>query len=377
MRKVARPLRRDHEPSQLPALAVGAGAASLPAASLAQYWTQYYPEAARRLQAAKVFSPEDLAGNLRPGDIGLQGGIFDELGSSHGLLQRGSTYAGGTPLAHGMVVGPKARAFHGGINLEQMAMEGYGMPARRLRALQDSAGIPVFQQLNAISNAWRDAKGNPRKFLNAARENLAAAREAADWAKNFRGPGKMRTAMRWLPTADEELPWEFAKDRIGAYLRSKTPLSGKQLRSLSGQLSEDVGATYNPFSAAVAGVKNVVFPRTPERMAAKLVDACKVVKGGTGQHCGSLPARVMQAIGLAKRRPGGGLLELPGNMLTNPNLDVVGLVGRDAKRRVMQALQRAAKGRTLAGLGAAGGLLGLGYGGTRLLQSLRERDQQT
>jgi hypothetical protein len=377
MKKVALPLLRgDREPSQLPALAVGGGAATLPLISLGQYWKNYYPEVSRRIQSVKELTPAQMARQARAGDVGLEGGIFAKSilkDQGLGALQRGSAYASGAPLHHGFVVGPRKRVFHGGINLEGAGMWGMkNMPYGAKANVRRQAGIPIIGKYNAIVDAWKSAKGDPALFLQRVPQYLRRMNNTLQWMGGLGTPEAMRPALDFLPDIGYELAGQADKDRLFALLRPKNLTRAEAAKAME-QLATEWHKPYDPISAAIAGVRNVLFPRTPEKLANKLTEACSIVRGAKGQHCGSLPAQIMQAIGRVRRRVGGASMELPGQMLANPNLELVGVVGRSAKERLVDLLRQSAKGRTLYGLGAAGALAGVGYGGARLAQLLSRR----
>lgn len=379
MEKVALPLlRKNREPSQLPALAAGGGAAALPLISLGQYWTQYHPEAARRIRNVKELTPAQMVRRTMVGDVGLEGGGFAALGKEPALagLQRGSAYATGTPLHHGFVVGPNKRIFHGGINLEGAGLWGMkGVPHGAKASMRRHAGVPILGKYSAIAAAWKSSNGDPRLFLKRVPEYMRRMKKTMQWTDSMGTPAAMRRALDFLPDVGYELADQADKGRLFALLRPKN-LTRAETGKAMGQLSSIWQRPYNPVSAAMAGIRNVLFPRTPEQLASKLTEACTLVRGAKGQHCGSLPAQILQAVGRARKRIGGASMELPGQMLTNPNLDLVGVVGRQGKERLVDLLRRSARGRTLLGLGAAGGMAAGGYGVARLAQLLKNRRQR-
>jgi hypothetical protein len=365
------PLRRDRQqPSRAVPLAVGGAAAAMPALSLGQYLTQYYPQVSNKMKNAPVMSVSQLAAKSRIGDVGLGGQPFGKLDRT-GYLTRGSTYMGGSPAYHGFYVGPEKRVFHGGINLQSAMSQGFGgVPPDHEFNIMNKAGIQVAGQHSAITDAWRASDGDMRKFYSLAKENLAEMRRTTEWSKGLGNPKSLKDAQKYLDDVKFSIrgytDWD---DGVVAMLRPKN-LSKTQLKGMSGQLAKDWHQPYGAWDATVAGLKNVFFPRTKDKLAKKLQNVCELLPDNN-QHCGSLPTKILQSIGYVKQRVGGAKWELPGNLLTNPNLDVLGIAGKNARKVMLDRLRNAAKGRTAVGIGAAGLAGGLGYGISRLLQKIR------
>jgi hypothetical protein len=196
---------------------------------------------------------------------------------------------------------------------------------------------------------WWQAYTRLRRSYKDAMDRIYQIRMQPGWRS---GRGAERLFKRYLPTHIYEHPRQAT-----VLFRPKQPLGAAAKQYVHRQLSYGVPAYYGGAAGTGAGLRKVLAPTLTRKVkaAAKLLRVCKK---HNAQHCGSMPAKILKGLGLAPARQG----TLPVELFTNQNLRVAGIAGYGAKRRLLQGLRSAARGRTAVGVAAATILAALGAG---------------
>lgn len=140
-------------------------------------------------------------------------------------------------------------------------------------------------------------------------------------------------------------------------------LGGVDDARLHDGLVEQVGKSYASTGAVGAGAKETLGINTLRRLFPILDRTQMGGRSCWGNHCGSMPAQVFERT--RNYLPKIPFLDtLPGTLLADPNVEIVGVAN---KARALKDFARLGRMRTAAGLGAAGVMGALGYGATHLL----------
>jgi hypothetical protein len=314
------------------------------------------PELARRRpDGSWSKSTAHLNRALRPGDVGIAGWYddfkFDPEVPTDYILGAGAGYAGGGPAVHGISIahhaqrGPnkgKPVLLHGGMYTPTTVYsdahaEFEGLKTRWERFKADLASPKT--RWSAIQRALRregrikrevtGLKNYAHRFLNYATGKARLLNQSA------------------LETPAKHVGKYTKYDRPWMFLRPKDDLSPLQQKVMKSQILKDAPVPYDFAGASTAALKSVFVPRmdwfTSKDTQLKSLPRCE------SGHCGSVPARMLQSIGLSPAAKSTN--QLPGELLLNPNLKPVGVFRKD---QMLKSLRGAAIGRTLFGLGAAG-----------------------
>lgn len=313
------------------------------------------PELAKKLpDGSWSKSTSHLNDILRPGDTGIAGWYddfkYDKDIPTDYILGAGAGYSGGSPGIHGISIGPEATR---GANKGKPTLLHGGM----------YTPMPVYGETQAELEGWKkrwamfskDFK-NPKTrwaaFNRAINRNSKINKEVNGlkaYARRFLNyaSGKERLLNQSaLETPGTHVQKYTKYDRPWLFMRPKAEFTPAQASAMRRQVLRDAPVPYDFTGAAGSALKSIFVPRTdwftPSATHVGTLPKCE------SGHCGSIPARMLQATGLAPRAASTN--QLPGEMLLNTNLKPLGVFRKD---KMLQSLRGAAIGRTAFGLGAS------------------------
>jgi len=369
-----------------PSAYTAAGAAALPATSLAQYRKYDLPKYQQILKAAPEHGKDwKIWEHLRPGDVALQG-WYDQSENPRVTqwLNRGSITASGGPGTHGAVVGQN-------ISTKSQRRAYLRKLRGQFRELYGDKVKPTTEQLRYGLNQFNrnrlllfhgggsgmdtSASGWPARLIRGLYRGTSEAIRSRDPGKfnpvftDYMQLGeKSRAEIRALQRNPKELLSRVATlgselDRADQLGRGTIFMRGKGMdraKELAAQeiLKREGYSLYDMPAALGAALKKILLPSLGKGGTGKMAPSQMC----TGHHCGSLPATLLQRLGFAK--PGiWSRTALPTESLLNPAMNVVGVVN---KRKLLADLAMASKLRTGAGLAAIPAMAAVGYGAGKL-----------
>ena len=399
----------------------GAGlAASLPAASLAQYYNTDYPAYKHVLQTAPITtggtpgddnyskSFDQFLGKLKPGDIMAQ--MTDPASTPIGT--RGAATPTGGPFFHSGVVGsagPSDKTFGGRFNNEAKLLEGgWAWPDPNVyldKDLADKANnfddqtvysphkfdhfFRLANNLHVYENAGVSHNDSISQRLTHIIKNRQAVGQglARDWTKQmYQDPAAAKEVMQKLPSLPaSEIKNDVLSDATTVLdepaLFLRPPGSGAPAFNslLDKQLVSSIKQPYSDQEAITSSLKRVFLPS----QGAHQINPTFSPSHNSADYCASPAGSFLNGLGVPSR--GGASSTMPADAVSNPALSPVGIyvpqkanLGDNPRGKLLQWLETAKKYRTRSGLLAVA-VAGLGgYGVTRGIQALmaRQREQK-
>ena len=406
------------KPNALPWLGAGA-AASLPVASLAQYYGTDYPAYKHVLETAPITtgeptdSPDNYSksfdqflGKLKPGDIMAE--MTDPAKSP--LSTRGAGTPTGGPFFHSAIVGaagPEDKSYGDNFNNDVRLLEGgwvWPDPKKYLnKGLADKAkqfsndtvysphvfdhlftfgsNLHVLDDAHVRSNAPFTQKIT-QMFNN---RNDVLAGLSRDWNKQMiEDPAAAKEILQKMPTPPvPEIKSDVLSDAATTIeeptLFMRPPNSGTPSfnKFLDKQLGASTKQPYSDQAAIESSLKRVFLPsQGPHKIQPDLTPTHNSVG-----YCAAPSGSFLKGLGIPSR--GGSQYVMPADAVSNPALKPVGIyvpgdagLGADPRSKLLQWLETAKKYRTRSGLLATGLMAAGGYGVTRGLQALLARDRE-
>lgn len=251
----------------------GALGASMPAASLIQYYLGDYQNAKSVIQTAPVMSPRDLHKKFQRGDLGISGEIKPQ-GGAPSMLSESSRHMTGSPLGHAFGIGGRKGVWHGGSHHDWAIRSTAGdrfsnIVDSLLKAIEEkkktslSGRYGVFQKNLAKSNALtdrlvervgkkpslKDINKSLASFIGEADDNhfyMGFRDNNATQSQVGRAVGKMRT--------EAIKPYSFLAGVKGTVGRLFAPkMEGKPTFCNSAMCGDVVGAATSSYGGGIKG----------------------------------------------------------------------------------------------------------------------------